>query len=205
MSAMKTDAATNAAGRPATGVANGRIDTSSRVGAETSGLGGAEARLVAISEKIRATRDLAGARDLALLAARVGLAWVFVYHGAATLFGAFGGGGLHAQAEYFSSVAHLQPAMFFAVLSGIIEFFGGLAVGLGIFGRLAALGLVGDMAMAMATVTFGNGIVSNAAGSGYEINVALAMLAVVVVLMGTGRFSLDVLLRAQYRRWRHLS
>jgi len=170
----------------------------------TGDLTAIEAHLVGISEAVRATRDLPLSRDLALVAARVGLAWIFVYHGAHTLFGAFGGGGLHAQAEFFSSVAHLRPAMFFAVLGGIIEFFGGMAVGLGIFGRLAAVGLVGDMAMAMATVTFGNGIVSNAAGSGYEINVTLAALAVVVALMGTGRFSLDVLLRAWYRRWRHL-
>ena len=192
MSTIPTDTATRS------------IDASAPGRPEAPGLGGTEAWLVAISEKLRATRDLVGTRDLALVAARVGLAWIFVYHGAATLFGAFGGGGLHQQAAFFSSVAHLHPAMFFAVLGGIIEFFGGLAVGLGIFGRLAAVGLVGDMAMAMATVTFGNGIVSNAAGSGYEINVALAMLALVVALMGTGRFSLDELLRARYRRWRHL-
>ena len=168
-------------------------------------LGPTEARLVALSERVRATRDIASVRDAALLAARIGLAWIFVYHGAATLFGAFGGAGIHAQAQFFSSVAHLHPATFFAVLGGIIEFFGGLAVGVGIFGRLAALALVGDMAVAMATVTFGNGIVSDAAGSGYEINVALASLAVVVALLGTGRLSLDFVLRRAYRRWRHLS
>ena len=53
-----------------------------------------------------------------------------------TLFGAFGGPGIHGQTVFFIDVAHLQPAMFFAVLSGIIEFFGGIAVGLGIFGRI---------------------------------------------------------------------
>ncbi|HEX4081498.1 MAG TPA: DoxX family protein [Acidimicrobiales bacterium] len=157
-------------------------------------------RLVDANDRVRATRDAPLARDVALLVARLGLAWVFVYHGAATLFGAFGGGGIHQQAEFFSTVAHLQPAMFFAVLGGIIEFFGGLAVGLGIFGRIAALGLFGDMVIAMVTVTFGNGIVSNAAGSGYEINVALAALAAVIAVLGTGRFSLDVLLRSLYRR-----
>jgi putative oxidoreductase len=145
-------------------------------------------RLVGANDRVRATRDTRLARDLGLLAARIGLAWIFVYHGAATLFGAFGGGGIHQQALFFSTVAHLQPAMFFAVLGGIIEFFGGLAVGLGIFGRIAALG---------------NGIVSNAAGSGYEINVALAALALVVAALGTGRFSLDVLLGSLYRRRRH--
>jgi putative oxidoreductase len=149
----------------------------------------------------RAAREVPAARDLALLGARIGLAWIFVYHGAATLFGAFGGGGIHRQAEYFSSVAHLHPATFFAVLGGIVEFGGGIAVGLGIVGRLAAAGLVGDMAVAMATVTARNGIVSVAAGSGYEINVALGALAFVVAVLGTGRLSLDAALGAVGRRW----
>jgi putative oxidoreductase len=150
--------------------------------------------------QLRATRDAPLARDVALLIARIALAWIFIYHGANTLFNAFGGGGIHEQALYFSTVAHLHPATFFAVLGGIIEFFGGLAVGLGIFGRVAAALLVGDMVIAMITVTFKNGIVSSAAGSGYEINVALAGLAAVVAILGTGRFSLDVLFGEMWDR-----
>ena len=68
-------------------------------------------------------------------------------------------------------------------------------MGLGILGRLAAAGLVGDMVMAMITVTFGHGLIGNSTGSGYELNVALAALALVVAIMGTGRLSLDALLR----------
>jgi putative oxidoreductase len=146
-------------------------------------------------DRMGATKDARSSRDIALLAARVGLAWIFIYHGAGTLFGAFGAAGLHAQAVYFVHVAHLRPGMFFAVLSGIVECFGGAAVGLGILGRLAAAGLVGDMVIAMVTVTFGHGIIGNSSGSGYELNVALAALALVVAIMGTGRFSLDSLLR----------
>jgi putative oxidoreductase len=148
-------------------------------------------RATAALARLRTTKDAATSRDVALLAARVGLAWIFVYHGAGTLFGAFGGSGVHPQAVYFAHVAHLRPGTFFAVLGGIIECFGGAAVGLGLLGRLAALGLVGDMVIAMITVTFGHGIVGNSAGSGYELNVALAALALVVAIMGTGRLSLD--------------
>ena len=144
--------------------------------------------------RLRATKDAPLSRDVALLAARVALAWIFVYHGAATLFGAFGGTGIHPQAVYFAHVAHLRPGTFFAVLGGIIECFGGAAVGLGVLGRLAAAALFGDMVIAMITVTFGHGITGNSAGSGYELNVALAALALVVAIMGTGRFSLDVFL-----------
>lgn len=153
-------------------------------------------RIVRANQKLRSTRDTLLARDVALLGARVGLGWIFVYHGAGTLFGAFGGSGIHPQAVYFAHVAHLRPGTFFAVLGGIIECFGGAAVALGILGRLAALGLVGDMVIAMFTVTFGNGIIGDASGSGYELNIALAALALVIAILGTGRFSLDQALRA---------
>jgi putative oxidoreductase len=153
-----------------------------------------------VRQWLRTTREARTSRDIALLAARVGLAWIFIYHGAGTLFGAFGGSGIHPQAEYFAHVAHLQPATFFAVLGGIIECFGGAAVGLGIFGQLAAIGLVGDMVIAMITVTFSHGVGGNSSGSGYEINVALAALALVVAILGTGRFSLDVAVRNLIRR-----
>jgi putative oxidoreductase len=154
------------------------------------------------TDQLQSTKEAPVARDVALLIVRVSLAWIFVYHGAGTLFGAFGQPGLHAHAVFFADVAHLHPGTFFALLSGVIECFGGLAVGLGILGRLAAAGLVGDMVIAMVTVTWKNGIVSSAAGSGYEINVALAALALVIVILGTGRFSLGVVLRAQLGKWR---
>lgn len=145
-------------------------------------------------------KSTVAAHDVALLGARIGLAWVFVYHGTYTLFGAFGGPGIHRASIFYGTVAHLHPAVFFTVLGGIIECFGGAAVGLGIFGRLAAAGLAGDMAVAMATVTFSNGIASNLPGGGYELNMALAALAFVVAMLGTGRLSLDQALRALWER-----
>jgi uncharacterized membrane protein YphA (DoxX/SURF4 family) len=60
------------------------------------------------------------------------------------------------------------------------------------------------MVIAMVTVTFGNGIVSSAAGSGYELNVALAALALVVAILGTGRLSLDAGVQAVIERRRGL-
>jgi putative oxidoreductase len=146
--------------------------------------------------RLRATKDTRVARDAALLGARIGLAWIFIYNGGGKLFGLFGGGGVHQASVFFGTVAHLHPAVFFTVVAGITEFFGGIAVGVGILGRLAATGLLVDMIVAMATVTFRNGIVSNAPGGGYQLNLALAALAFVVALLGTGRLSLDVASRA---------
>jgi putative oxidoreductase len=157
-------------------------------------------RLRDLYNRLQAFKNSAQARDAALLGARIALAWVFVYHGAGTLFGAFGGPGIQKQSIFYGTVAHLHPATFFTVLGGTIECFGGAAVGLGVFGRIAAAALVGDMAVAMGTVTFANGIVSNRPGGGYELNLALAALAFAVALLGTGRLSLDAALRALWER-----
>jgi len=129
--------------------------------------------------------------DLGLLAARVALAWIFIYYGGGKLFGAFNGPGIHNTALYFSNTAHLHPGGFFAVLGGLIEFGGGIGMALGLLARLAGLALFGDMVMAMITVTWATGINSSTTPPGYQLNIALAVLALVVALLGAGRFSLD--------------
>jgi putative oxidoreductase len=72
----------------------------------------------------------------------------------------------------------------------VTEFGGGIALALGLLGRLAALGLFVDMVMAMATVTVHNGLIGNSSGVGYGLNIALAALCASVILLGTGRYSL---------------
>jgi putative oxidoreductase len=131
------------------------------------------------------------ATDLGLLAARIALAWIFIYYGAGKLFGAFNGPGIHRTALYMSNVAHLHPGGFFAVLGGLIEFGSGLAMAAGLLSRLAGLALFGDMVLAMITVTWATGINSSNPPPGYQLNLALAVLALVVALLGAGRFSLD--------------
>lgn len=157
-------------------------------------------RLRRAYQQVAATKGSPTARDIGLLVARIVLAWVFVYHGAGTLFGAFHGAGVHRASIFYGTVAHLRPATFFAVLGGVIELFGGAAVALGVFGRLAGVALAGDMVMAMITVTFANGISSDRPGGGYELNLALAGLACVVAALGTGEVSLDALLRRRTGR-----
>ena len=142
-------------------------------------------------------RPSSPAADLGLLAARIVLAWIFIYYGAGKLFGAFNGPGLHRWSLYMSNVAHLHPGGFFAVLGALIEFGGGVAMAVGFLARLAGLALFGDMVMAMITVTWGTGINSATSPPGYQLNLALGVLALVVALLGAGRFSLD----AMVGRW----
>jgi putative oxidoreductase len=132
--------------------------------------------------------------DLALAAARTALAWIFIYYGAGKLFGAFNGPGIHGTTLYMANVAGLHPGGFWAVLGGLTEFGGGIAMALGLFTRLAGLGLFVDMVMAMITVTWGTGINSSIHPPGYQLNIALGVLALVIALVGPGRVSLDALI-----------
>ncbi|HEV3369913.1 MAG TPA: DoxX family protein [Acidimicrobiales bacterium] len=143
---------------------------------------------------VLSTRTAPLPADLALVAARIALAWIFIYYGAGKLFGAFNGPGLHGTALYFSNTAHLHPGGFFAVLGGVIELGSGVALALGLASRVAGVALFGDMVMAMITVTWSTGINSQTAPPGYQLNLALGVLALVVAIFGSGRFSLDALI-----------
>jgi putative oxidoreductase len=146
----------------------------------------------------RSTRDLPLTRDIALFLVRAGLAWIFIYHGAGTLFGAFHQAGIHGETVYFQS-QHLEPATFFTYVDGLTQFIGGIAIALGIFGRLAGFALAGDMIGAMATITFAQGL-AGPDGLGYQLNLALIIPSLVLGFLGTGRFSLDELLRRTLSR-----
>jgi putative oxidoreductase len=137
------------------------------------------------------TRTAALPADFALVIARIALAWIFIYYGAGKLFGAFNGPGIHVTALYFSNTAHLHPGGLFAVLGGVVEFGGGIAVALGLGTRLAGVALFGDMVIAMITVTWATGINSQTSPPGYQLNMALGVLALVLAFFGGGRFSAD--------------
>ena len=144
-----------------------------------------------IAAAVVSTRPAQAPADFALLAARIALAWIFIYYGGGKLFGWFNGPGIHGTALYFSQAAHLHPGGFFAVLGGVIELGGGIAMGLGFCSRIAGVALFGDMVMAMITVTWATGINSRVNPPGYQLNLAIGVLALVVAIMGSGRFSVD--------------
>ena len=146
------------------------------------------------------TRPATRASDVALGALRISLAWIFIYYGAGKLFGVFNGPGIHATSLFMSNSAHLHPGGFFAVLGGVIEFGGAIALALGVFSRVAAVALFGDQVMAMITVTWTNGINSETLTPGYEFNMALAVMALAIVCLGPGRASVDALIERRLRR-----
>ena len=137
--------------------------------------------------------------DIAAVAARIVLVWIFIYYGAGKLFGAFDGPGLHQTSLFMASTAHLHPGGLFAVVAGVIELGGALAIALGLASRLAAIALVVDQVMAMVTVTWAHGL-SGSINTGYELNLALVAMALVIVGIGAGRPSLDAIISRRLGR-----
>jgi putative oxidoreductase len=156
-------------------------------------------RIRAVLTALLSTRTAERPADVALIAARTALAWIFIYHGSRRLFGWFGGSGLHQSGLYFANTAHLHPGELFAVLSGVTELAGGIALAFGLASRLAGAAIFGDMMMAIITVTWANGINATGGKAGYELNLALGVLALVVAFFGSGRFSIDALLERRLR------
>jgi putative oxidoreductase len=150
-------------------------------------------RLRRLVAAVLTTRTAPLSYDLALVAARTALAWIFTWYGAGKLFGWFNGPGIHRTALFFSNSAHLHPGGFFAILGGVIEFGGAISLVLGLGASVAGLALFGDMVMAMITVTWVNGFNSATVNPGYELNLAIGVLALVVAVFGAGRFSVDAL------------
>ena len=139
-----------------------------------------------IKNIVQSNTDTATAINSVLL--RLPAALIFTAHGAQKLFGAFGGYGLEGTAGWMESIG-LTPGYLLALLAGSAEFFGGLALLLGLFVRPAALVLAFTMAVALFSVHAANGLFM--ANNGYEF--ALAMLAISAALTATGggKWSLD--------------
>jgi putative oxidoreductase len=122
------------------------------------------------------------------LVVRIPLAVIFIAHGAQKLFGWFGGYGLGGTAQYMDSIG-LSPGIVLASLAGGAEFFGGLALLLGLLVRPAAVALAFTMLVAIFSVHISKGLfLSN---GGFEYGLALLAVTAALVISGAGRFSLD--------------
>ena len=131
------------------------------------------------------TRRFAPSPDTGLLLARLMLAVVFVFHGAQKLFGLFGGYGIQGTAGFFEQLGMPFPVAS-VVLAGGTEFFGGLALGLGLLARPAALGLAATMFVAAFSAH--SGFDGQAGGMEYPLTLAVVSLA--LAASGPGRFAL---------------
>lgn len=133
-------------------------------------------------------RVLSADDSLAPLALRLAGGAIFVAHGAQKLFGAFGGYGLEGTGQFFDSVG-LSPGYLMALLAGVVEFFGGLALIVGLLVRPAAAALALAMLIAVFAVHFSKGFFLDKGG--YEYALAMLAVSVSLVFSGGGRISLD--------------
>lgn len=108
-------------------------------------------------------------------------------HGAQKLFGMFGGGGLGGTGQFLESIGY-TPGLFWAMAVGSLEFFGGLALVLGLFTRPVALAVAVFMASAV-SFHLGNGFFWGKGG--YEYPLLWGIAALYLVLRGSGSLSLD--------------
>ncbi len=122
------------------------------------------------------------------LVLRIAAGIIFAAHGAQKLFGWFGGHGLEGTAGWMASIG-LEPGLPMALLAGGAEFFGGLALIIGVLVRPAALALAFTMFVAIFAVHWPNGLFM--ANDGYEFALSLLAISIALLISGGGKGSVD--------------
>jgi putative oxidoreductase len=121
--------------------------------------------------------------NLGLAALRLAVATIFIRHGAQKLF-VFGFTGVTSA---FTQMGVPAPGLMGPFI-GLLEFFGGIALAIGLFTRLFALGFVFDMLGAILLVQLKRGF------SGYELEFLLLGSSLALFLTGAGGLAVDALL-----------
>lgn len=128
--------------------------------------------------------------DTTLTWLRIVLGAIMLPHGAQKLLGWFGGGGYSGTIGFFESQFGLPPAVTLLVI--LTEFFGALLLILGLGGRFAAVALTGNMIGAIFLVNAQHGFFWT--DQGYEFPLMIILISLVILVRGSGAFSLDRLI-----------
>lgn len=129
--------------------------------------------------------------SLASLAMRLPVGIIFIVHGAQKLFGWFGGYGLEGTGQWMASIG-LAPGELMALMAGGAEFFGGIALILGLLTRFTGIVLAITMVVAITAVHWSHGLLMS--NNGYEFALSLLAASIALFFTGGGRYSLDALL-----------
>ena len=133
-----------------------------------------------------------GQTSLALLLIRLAAGLVFLYHGSAILFGAFGGSGPQGFA------AHMRAPAIMGYLVGLAQFAGGLAILTGLLIRVGAVCIIIVMLGAIFLVHLPHGFDVSKGGMEYPLTQLLIALALLIA--GGGAYSLGSLLPEGLRK-----
>jgi putative oxidoreductase len=118
-------------------------------------------------------------QPFALLVMRLVLGAILIAHGYHKVWGGF-----HHHMDFVGS---LGLPKWMAYLSTGTEFFGGIAIVLGLFTRFFAAAFIVEMAVAIWKVHFKNGLTGN---GGYEFPLAMATIAFGLLCFGGGPWGL---------------
>ena len=124
----------------------------------------------------------------AALALRIPVGIVLAAHGAQKLFGWFGGYGLEGTGQWMASIG-LEPGYLMALMAGSAEFFGGIALELGLLTRPAAAVSAFAMLVAIFAVHFEHGLFLT--NNGYEYALTLVAATTALAIQGAGSLSVD--------------
>lgn len=131
--------------------------------------------------------------DAGVTLIRVMLGLVMFPHGMQKMFGWFGGYGWTGTMGFFTGQMHV-PALF-AALAILAEALGSLGLITGLFGRVAAFGILSNMVVAVAMVHSKVGFFMNwygaQQGEGFEYHLLAIAMAVLVIWKGSGAYSVD--------------
>lgn len=133
--------------------------------------------------------------SLANLVLRVPAGIILAAHGAQKLFAWFGGYGLEGTGQWMESIG-LAPGFLMALLAGSAEFFGGIALILGLLTRPAAIVSAFTMVIAIFSVHFSNGLFMS--NNGYEFALSLLAITVALAIQGGGKFSVDKAIASKF-------
>ncbi len=132
--------------------------------------------------------QLAQHQDIAFLLLRIGIGVIMIAHGTMKLSDPSG------TANQFAQLGIPAPGVAVVLAIGG-EFFGGLGLLLGALTRIAALGPVCTMVVAIAAVHAGNGLFAQ--NGGWEFPLLILLASLTFVFRGAGHYSLDAWLQRQ--------
>ena len=135
--------------------------------------------------------------DYIALITRLVIGLVMLPHGAQKLLGWFGGYGFSGTLNFFTGT--LGIPFIISVVVILTESVGSILLILGFAARINSLLIISTMIGAVATTHFANGFFmnwfGNQAGEGFEYHILYSALALIVLIKGSGMFSLDAMLQ----------